>query len=72
MPLGKKYFALNPVKMVCNRECPDRTYDCHGKCERYAQYRAECDELKHQKELERDVMDAEVTAVKRTHGKRVM
>lgn len=72
MPLGRKDLTITPVKMVCGRGCPDRTQGCHGKCEKYAQYRAECDGLNHQKELEREVMDAEITAVRRTHGKRVM
>ena len=72
MPLGRKDFTLTPVKMICRRSCPDRTYDCHGKCEKYIQYRAECDNLLHQKDLEREVMEAAGAALKRMHGKRVI
>lgn len=72
MAQDRKDITLTLVKMVCTRSCPDRTYDCHGKCERYAEYRAKCDNHLHQKVLEREVNDAEFNAVKRTHGKRVI
>lgn len=53
---GLRDFALSPVPMVCRRGCPDRTWDCHGRCEQYKAYREACDMALHEKELQRDVV----------------
>lgn len=36
-------FDLGRKKTNCCYECPDRTPECHGSCERYKAYRAEID-----------------------------
>lgn len=63
-------LALTEIKPVCRADCPNRTFDCHGKCERYIRYRAECDEAIHQRNLKRDVITAIGDAMKRIPGKR--
>ena len=52
---GVMDLALSPVPMVCRRGCPDRTWDCHGYCERYKAYREACDMVLHEQKLQRDV-----------------
>ena len=64
MPLGMKNLLLTPVKCPC-RDCRDRTWHCHGKCERYARYRAECDKVLHRNEMKNDVNDAIGKSMKR-------
>ena len=64
MPIGMKNILLTPVKCHC-KDCPDRTQNCHGKCETYAQYRAECDRVLHRNEMKTDVSDAIGRAIKR-------
>lgn len=63
-------ICITPVQMKCRRGCPDRTYDCHSKCEKYAAYRAECDKEIQRRTLERDVDSAVCDAVKRLPWKR--
>ena len=67
-------LALSSVKPVCKPDCPGRSWDCHGKCEKYKTYRAACDaEMEdrfQKKEFERDVNTAALKAVKRLPGKR--
>ena len=67
-------IELTNVKPVCGKDCPDRSYKCHGKCEKYKAYRDQCDaEMlgRFQKnQLKREVNDAVLQAVKRLPGKR--
>lgn len=70
MAKGFPAIALNPVKIKCPRKCPDRTFDCHGKCRKYAEYRADCDNAIQQRTLKRDVDQAIGDAMKRIPGKR--
>lgn len=67
-------IKLTTVKPVCEKDCPDRNWDCHGKCEKYKAFRAECDiALKkrfQEKEGERDVNKAINKAIKRLAGQR--
>lgn len=63
-------IALNPVKMKCRKDCPNRAYDCHCKCEKYASSRAECDKEIKRRALKRDVDYAIGDAMKRMPGKR--
>lgn len=65
-----KNFYLTPVKMVCERDCPDRAFDCHAKCNDYAEYRAKCDKHMQERKREADLNEALSNAIKRTHGKR--
>lgn len=62
-------LPLTSVKPVC-KDCPNRSFDCHGKCETYIKYRAGCDEVIHQRNLKRDVINAIGDAMKRIPGKR--
>ena len=63
-------IVITPVKIVCKRDCPDRAWDCHGKCPEYSKYRAKCDAEMHKRNLERDVSEAIGLAMKRIPGKR--
>lgn len=63
-------ICINPAKIKCQRKCPDRTFDCHGKCRKYAEYRAECDKEIKKRALKRDVDYAIGDAIKRIPGKR--
>ena len=65
-----KKFALTPVKMVCEKDCPEREFDCHARCEKYAKYRAECDEQIRERLRESELNDALSNAIKRYPGKR--
>ena len=68
-PLG-----ISSIKTVCKPDCPDRSWDCHGKCEKYKVYRAACDkemEDRYQKnQFASEVNTAVSKAVKRLPGKR--
>ena len=48
--------GVTRVKPACKRDCPNRSYDCHTKCETYIKYRAECDAEMNKRVLERVVM----------------
>ena len=67
-------LAISGVKPVCSRDCPDRSWDCHGKCEKYKAYREQCDEEMMERfkkvQFNRDVNEAVSQAVKRLPGKR--
>lgn len=67
-------LAISGVKPVCKRDCPDRSYDCHGKCEKYKTFREQCDEAMIERfkkaQLTREVNEAVSEAVKRLPGKR--
>lgn len=63
-------ISLNPVKIKCPRNCPDRTFDCHGKCRKYAEYRADCDKEIQKRTRKREVDQAIGDAMKRIPGKR--
>ena len=45
--------------------CPDREMGCHGRCERYAEYRAKIDEANAKRELERSAKEAVDDGVRR-------
>lgn len=53
----KPGFALSPVPIVCPPDCPDRSWDCHGRCKQYKDYREACDKVLHEHDLQRDVVD---------------
>ena len=38
----------------CTPDCPDRTEDCHGTCERYAKYAAWCEEVREKKREQKE------------------
>lgn len=67
-------LAISGIKPVCGRNCPDRSWDCHAKCEKYKAYRERCDEEMQDRfqktQYKRDVNDAVSKAVKRMQGKR--
>lgn len=45
--------------------CPDREMGCHGRCERYAAYRAKLDEANAKRDLERSAKEAVDDGVRR-------
>lgn len=55
------------MKQPCYN-CPDRTLGCHGQCERYAEYRTECDRIKAIRKVESDTNDAILEARRRRTG----
>ena len=72
--MAMERLNISAIKSVCKPDCPDRSWDCHGKCEKYKAYRAECDkamEKRYQeKQFEREANAAVSKAVKRLPGKR--
>ena len=67
-------IVISTVKPTCGKDCPDRSWDCHGKCEKYKAYRAECDNALNkrfrEKEGERDMYREISQAIKRLgHGR---
>jgi len=67
-------LAISEIKPVCKRDCPDRSWDCHGRCEKYKAYREKCDiameERMRENQFRKEVNDAVSKAVKRLPGKR--
>ena len=67
-------IGISSVKPVCKKECPDRTFDCHAKCEKYKEYRERCDaeivDRNKKTKLHFEVNEAVSQAVKRLPGKR--
>ena len=45
--------------------CPDREMGCHGRCERYAEYRAQMDEVGRKRDMERSAKEAVDDGVRR-------
>lgn len=46
-------FCLTVVQSPC-KDCPDRKEFCHGKCEKYAAFRAACDAQAEERKNERE------------------
>ena len=70
MAANRNHLVLTKIKPCCPPDCPNRKYDCHGKCETYLKYRAECDEQIRLRKLEYEVTNAIGDAMKRIPGKR--
>lgn len=76
--MSSNYFRdmkLTTVKLTCcDRNCPDRSAECHGSCEKYQAFRAKCDEASEEryqkKNFEREMDKLAWKAVNRLHGKR--
>lgn len=54
-------FNIGPIDpdCPCERSCPDRTPECHGKCEKYGKWREKRDKMldeKNKRQIEKDVM----------------
>lgn len=64
----------NVKKTCCDKDCPDRSIGCHGRCDKYQAYRAECDEVAQQRYqkrcFERDMDRLAYRASERLPGKR--
>jgi len=62
-------FNIGPIdkECPCERACPERNPECHGKCERYNQWRRKKDEelaLKNKRHVSSDTMsDAKKRAI---------
>ena len=39
------------------KNCPNRSIGCHGKCDKYAEFRAYCDSINAKRKAERDFND---------------
>lgn len=57
------------VKPPCGKHCAERSAGCHGKCERYREYKTKCDAERAERERERKLMD-DITAVATKPGHR--
>lgn len=68
--MKKQDFALSPVRQPCTRDCPNRAFDCHTRCEAYIKFRAECDADIKKRTLERDVLGAYSDTAERLRKKR--
>lgn len=55
-PWKKGMEGVTRIRPECSRDCPNREWDCHTKCETYIKYRAECDAERERRVLERDVL----------------
>ena len=62
--------GVTRIKPECKRDCPNRSWDCHTKCEKYIQYRKECDAEMHKRELERVVISELAETSERIRKKR--
>lgn len=61
--------SLSPVKGPC-QGCPVRTVGCHGTCEEYAAFRAECDALAEERQKKREYGNYIADVIKRFPGQR--
>lgn len=56
--------------MKCDcRGCENRSIGCHGKCEKYAEFRARMERIKEQQAAESAANDATARAITRAVGK---
>jgi len=62
--------GITRIKPVCKKDCPNREYDCHTKCETYIKYRHECDVEREKRVLERVVMNEICDTSERIRKKR--
>jgi hypothetical protein len=62
--------GVTRVPPECKRDCPNRSWDCHPKCDIYIKYRAKCDEEMKKRDLERVVMNEVCDTVERIRKKR--
>ena len=65
-----KDIPISLVPIACSRDCPDRAFDCHVHCERYAAQRAKCDEEIAKRLSRRQAQEAISDAIKRMPGLR--
>lgn len=65
-------FRLTLASPPCGWDCPRRSVGCHnaGNCPDYDRFRAECEELKKERDLEAEVNRAVSEAVGRFPGER--
>lgn len=65
-------IALSPVRPRCPRDCPNRAVGCHGKCETYTAYKADCAKAQKSMDYKREGDRAVADAMKRIPGKRAI
>lgn len=56
--------CLSPIPSPC-KNCPDRQTACHGKCEKYAAFRAKVDAIAEERKIDREYNEYLATALKR-------
>ena len=61
--------AISPLPSPC-KDCPDRADHCHGKCEKYAAFRAKLDTLAEERKNKRDYDEYISDTIKRFPGTR--
>ena len=61
---------FNYVKCSCERDCPNRSPDCHPTCEKYAEYLERLKEFNHKKRLEDERYAVSETMIKWIDSKR--
>ena len=59
----KKKLPLTNVPPICPPDCPNRAFDCHGKCKDYADYQKRCEEEREKRLLKCQVTEAKEIAV---------
>lgn len=62
--------GITRVPPECPRNCPNRNWDCHTKCETYAKYRAKCDEEMEKRAVEREIISEFAETSERIRKKR--
>lgn len=62
--------GMTRIRPACDRNCQNRAYDCHIKCETYIKYREACDAERAKRMLERDVACAYADTAERIRKKR--
>ena len=61
--------CLSPIPSPC-KNCPEQADHCHGKCEKYAAFRAKIDALAEERKHDRDYNEYLADMMKRFPGKR--
>jgi len=56
--------CLSPIPSPC-KNCPDRQAGCHGKCEKYAAFRAKVDAIAEERKFDREYNEYLALALKR-------
>ena len=69
-PWKKGIEGISNIRPECDRDCPNRAWDCHTKCETYSKYRAKCDAEREKRALERDIACAYADTAERIRKKR--
>ena len=67
---SEPFYKVSLVPTVCKKDCPDRAFDCHAHCERYAVYQRKCEEERKKRQFEGQYHEYISGVIKRLPGKR--